>query len=66
MALYTSIGVNSKGIRQILSMDVYNSEDEMDWSNFFMKWKWQYCHSEPGNDSVTAFLIPEWPSDITN
>ena len=21
-----------------------------------MKWKWQYCHSEPGNDSVTAFL----------
>ena len=39
MALYISIGVNSKGIRQILSMDVYNSEDEMDWSNFFFKLK---------------------------
>ena len=37
MALYTSIGVNTNGIRQILSMDVYNSEDEMDWSNFFFK-----------------------------
>ena len=37
MALYTSIGVNSNGIRQILSMDVYNSEDEMDWNNFFFK-----------------------------
>ncbi|WMT55236.1 MAG: IS256 family transposase [Acidiplasma sp.] len=35
MALYTSIGVNTNGIRQILSMDIYNSEDEMDWSNFF-------------------------------
>ncbi|MCL4453634.1 MAG: IS256 family transposase [Candidatus Thermoplasmatota archaeon] len=35
MALYVSIGVNSNGIRQILSMDVYNSEDGMDWSNFF-------------------------------
>ncbi len=37
MALYTSIGVNSNGIRQILSMDIYNSEDEMDWNNFFFK-----------------------------
>ncbi len=37
MALYVSIGVNSKGIRQILSMDVYSSEDEMDWNNFFYK-----------------------------
>ena len=37
MALYVSIGVNSKGIRQILSMDVYSSEDEMDWNNFFFK-----------------------------
>ena len=37
MALYTSIGVNSNGMRQILSMDVYSSEDEMDWSNFFFK-----------------------------
>ena len=37
MALYTSIGVNSNGIRQILSMDVYSSEDEMDWNNFFFK-----------------------------
>ena len=37
MALYTSIGVNSNGIRQILSMDIYSSEDEMDWNNFFFK-----------------------------
>ncbi len=37
MALYVSIGVNSKGIRQIISMDIYNSEDEMDWNNFFYK-----------------------------
>ena len=37
MALYISIGVNSKGIRQILSMDIYNSEDEIDWNNFFYK-----------------------------
>ena len=37
MALYTSIGVNSNGIRQLLSMDIYNSEDEMDWNNFFFK-----------------------------
>ena len=37
MALYVSIGVNDNGIRQILSMDVYNSEDEMDWNNFFYK-----------------------------
>ena len=37
MALYISIGVNSKGIRQILSMDIYNSEDEMDGNNFFFK-----------------------------
>ena len=37
MALYVSIGVNSKGIRQIISMDIYSSEDEMDWNNFFYK-----------------------------
>ena len=37
MALYVSIGVNSKGIRQIISMDIYNSEDEIDWNNFFYK-----------------------------
>ena len=37
MALYISIGVNSNGIRQILSMDVHSYEDEMDWSNFFFK-----------------------------
>ncbi len=37
MALYVSIGVNDNGIRQILSMDVYNSEDEMDRNNFFYK-----------------------------
>jgi len=37
MALYTSIGENSNGIRQILSMDIYSSEDEMDWNNFFFK-----------------------------
>ncbi|WMT52299.1 MAG: transposase [Ferroplasma sp.] len=37
MALYTSIVVNSNGIRQILSMDVYNSEDELDLNNFFFK-----------------------------
>jgi putative transposase len=37
MALYVSIGVNSRGIRQILSMDIYSSEDEMDWNNFFFK-----------------------------
>ena len=37
MALYVSIGVNSRGIRQIISMDIYSSEDEMDWSNFFYK-----------------------------
>ena len=35
MALYTSIGVNTNCIGQILSMDVYNSEDEMYWRNFF-------------------------------
>ena len=39
MALYTSIGVNTNGIRQIFSMDIYNSEDEMDWNNFFFKLK---------------------------
>ncbi|WMT50443.1 MAG: IS256 family transposase [Ferroplasma sp.] len=39
MALYTSIGVNSNGIRQLLSMDIYNSEDGMDWNNFFFKLK---------------------------
>ena len=37
MALYVSIGVNSKGIRQLISMDICNSEDEMDWNNFFFK-----------------------------
>jgi transposase-like protein len=37
MALYVSIGVNDKGIRQIISMDIYNSEDEIDWNNFFFK-----------------------------
>ena len=37
MALYVSIGVNSRGIRQIISMDIYSSEDEMDWNNFFYK-----------------------------
>jgi putative transposase len=37
MALYVSIGVNSRGIRQILSMDIYSSENEMDWNNFFYK-----------------------------
>lgn len=37
MALYVSIGVNDKGIRQIISMALYNSEDEMDWNNFFFK-----------------------------
>ena len=36
-ALYTSIGVNSNGIRHILSMDVFNSEDEMYWNTFFFK-----------------------------
>ena len=39
VALYTSIGVNTNGIRQILSMDIYNSEDEIDWSNFFFRLK---------------------------
>ena len=31
------INDRKEGIRQILSMDVYNSEDEMDWNNFFFK-----------------------------
>ncbi|WP_082180427.1 transposase [Acidiplasma cupricumulans] len=39
MALYTSIGVNSNRIRQILSINIYNSEDGMDWNNFFFKLK---------------------------
>ena len=37
MAPYVSIGVNSRGIKQIISMDIYSSEDEMDWNNFFFK-----------------------------
>ena len=39
MALYTSIGVNTNGIKQILSINIYNSEDGMDWNNFFFKLK---------------------------
>ena len=51
MALYVSIGVNSKGVRQILSMDVYNSEDGMDWSNFF------FSDDTYSGDTVTPKLF---------